>query len=319
MAELITEDLQKLREQMTELKGRLQEHNQRILEARSSRDSANGEIKRLSAELRSLREQYQQVKQKYLEVLNRKKELYEALTKKKEERRRVIEELRDTRELTRRLLNEYRALQSFLGAKRYDEEELRAKLEQLEWQYQTTTLPPEVEKIVVNRIRSLESIYVNVKHLNELKSKIEELRNKAQTLRETAAKLSEELKNMVNEYLKVKSEVAELRTRRDELREKMKEIYDRREKIREIANQHHQELIRLLAEEKMLREELERIAILLKAKELSRHIEERRRLLYDKAMEALAKYQRGEPITLDEFKVLVEFNLIQPGKSSPGS
>ncbi|MEM0087626.1 MAG: hypothetical protein QXS92_03895 [Thermofilum sp.] len=304
---------------MVELKRRLQEINQRVLEARSSRDSANGEIKRLSAELRALRDQYQQVKQQYLDLLNRKKEIYEALAKKREERRRVAEELRSTRELIKRLLNEYRALQNFLGAKRYDEEELRAKLEQLEWQYQTMTLPPEVEKVVINRIRSLESIYVNVKHLNELKSKIEELRNKVQVLRETVAKLSEELKSMVDNYLRIKSEVAELRAKRDELRSRMKEIYDQREKIREVANQHHQELVQLLAEERALREELERVAILLKAKELSRHIEERRRLLYDKAMEALAKYQRGEPITLDEFKVLVEFNLIQPGKSSSES
>jgi len=315
MATLI-DDVSELRSQLNELKSRLQEIDQKILELRSSRDSANGEVKRLSAELRELREQYLQVKQVYSEKVNRKKELYEALAKKKEERVSVLEELRVTRELLRRIINEYRALQNFLGVKRYDEEEIRAKLEQLEWQYQTMTLPPEIEKVVVNKIRSLESIYVNLRHLNELKLKINELKERIATLRNTLNKLNEELKNLLAEYLKVKEEVAAIRTQRDELRQRMKEIYEQREKIREVANNYHQQLVVLLAEERRLREELERVAILLKAKELSKHIEERRKLLYGKAMEALAKYQRGEPITLEEFKILMEFNLIQPSGSS---
>jgi len=312
------DDVNELRAQFNELKNKLQEISQRILELRSNRDSANGEVKRLSAELRALREQYMQAKQVYSEKASRKKELYEALTRKKEERARSLEELRAARELLRRAINEYRALQNFLGVKKYDEEEIRAKLEQLEWQYQTMTLPPEVEKIVVNKIRSLESIYVNLKHLNELKLKINELRDKIVALRNTLNKLNEELKGLLAEYLKVKEEVAAIRAQRDELRQRMKEVYEQREKIREIANSYHQQLVALLAEERRLREELERVAILLKAKELSRHIEERRKLLYGKAMEALAKYQRGEPITLEEFKILMEFNLIQPGGSPSG-
>jgi uncharacterized coiled-coil DUF342 family protein len=305
-----------LRAQLNELKSKLQEISQKILELRSSRDSANGEVKRLSAELRALREQYLQVKQEYSEKANKKKELYEALTKKKEERAHVLEELRVAREMLRRAINEYRALQNFLGVKKYDEEEIRAKLEQLEWQYQTMTLPPEVEKVVVNKIRSLESIYVNLRHLNELKLKINELRERLAVLRNALNKINEELKNLLAEYLKVKEEVMAVRARRDELRRRMKELYEQREKTREVANNYHQQLVSLLAEERRLREELERVAILLKAKELSRHIEERRKLLYGKAMEALAKYQRGEPITLEEFKILMEFNLIQPGGPS---
>jgi len=177
-------------------------------------------------------------------------------------------------------------------------------------------LPPEVEKVVVNKIRSLESIYVNLRHLNELKLKINGLRERLAALRNALNKINEELKNLLAEYLKVKEEVAAVRARRDELRRKMKELYEQREKTREVANNYHQQLVSLLAEERRLREELERAAILLKAKELSRHIEERRKLLYGKAMEALAKYQRGEPITLEEFKILMEFNLIQPGGPS---
>ncbi|MEM3783305.1 MAG: hypothetical protein QXX32_07195, partial [Thermofilum sp.] len=74
--------------------------------------------------------------------------------------------------------------------------------------------------------------------------------------------------------------------------------------------QHHQLYISLLSEERAIREELERVSILLKAKELARPIDERRRLLQGKALEAFEKYQKGEPITLEEYKLLAEFNLL---------
>ena len=70
---------------------------------------------------------------------------------------------------------------------------------------------------------------------------------------------------------------------------------------------------------KRIREELEKTAILLKAAELSQILSRRRAELYEVALKALEKYRQGEKLTLDEFKLLMEFNLLGHEKASGSS
>jgi uncharacterized coiled-coil DUF342 family protein len=149
-----------------------------------------------------------------------------------------------------------------------------------------------------------------LRHLNELKSRIEEIRNRIPTLKAEIQQINQELKSIVAEYLKLKESMQTLKQQRDELVKKLVLLKQERDRIREEANSYHQLYISLLSEERAIREELERVSILLKAKELARYIDERRRMLYGKALEVFEKYQKGEPITLDEYKLLAEFNMI---------
>ncbi len=312
-------ELETLRKQFRELKQRLQEVSEKAKEARRQRDVLNGEVKRLSAEIRSLREELLAIRDELSKVREEKNKYYEQMQELKERRAEIIEALREHRAKIKKLREEIRLLRNLLGPRRYDADELKARIEQLEWQYQTTTLPPEAEKAILKKIRSLESIYINVKRMNEIRAEIDSSRNQIIQLRNEIEGINEKLKGIVDNYLALKEKYQELRKQRDELIEKIQALREEREKKREEANKYHEQFLELVKEERTLREELERVSVLLKAKELSRVIEKKKKVMYAKALEAYEKYKRGEPLSLDEFKLLVEFNMLQSQPASAAS
>ena len=71
-----------------------------------------------------------------------------------------------------------------------------------------------------------------------------------------------------------------------------------------------QNLLKITQDIKEIKDEIEKVVLLLKAQELSRKIEKRKQQLYSRAQLIYEKYKRGEKLTLEEFKILMEFNMI---------
>jgi len=313
---MLGEDPELLRAKLEELRTRLKASESEALELKNSRDTLNGEVKEISNQIRQILTEYNSIKGEYLNLKGRKEELYNEIQKLKSERDRVREDLKALREEVNILLNELKNLQSVIGKKRINIFELKEKLEQLEWEYQTRTMDPEEEKNFVERIRDTESLLRVAERYNECLSQIKMLRQLISEKRKIHKELTDSIKKISNQYLEVKIQLKGLKDKVNDIRAKLSELIEKKEALRRKADEYHSKYIAKINEIKQLREEIERTALMLKAAELSKVLSRRRAELYEIALKALEKYKQGEKLSLDEFKLLMEFNLIGHGAAS---
>ncbi len=313
---MLGEDPELLRAKLEELKARLKASESEVLELKNSRDLLNAEVKEISNQIRQILTEYNNVKNEYLNLKGRKEELYNEVQKLKSERNQVREDLRALREEVNLLLNELKNLQSVIGRKRVNVFELKERLEKLEWEYQTRTMDPEEEKNFVERIRDTESLLRIAERYNECLNQIKTLRQVINEKRKTHKELTDTIKKISVQYLEVKSQLNDLKNKINDMRAKLRELIEKKEALRRKADEYHYKYIAKINEIRQLREEIERTALLLKAAELSKVLSKRRAELYEVALKALEKYKQGEKLSLDEFKLLMEFNLIGYGAAS---
>lgn len=313
------EDPTLLRTRLNELKEALRKLEKEALELRESRNALNSEVKELSAQIRELTVEYRSLKEEAAKLRERREELYNQIQKLKGERNQVRVDLRALSDEVKALLNELKTLRDTIGRRRPDVYELREKLERLEWEYQTRTLSPEEERHYVERIQSTESLLAAVERYDECLARIRELRQLIVQKRSILSSLTARIKELSSQYLEVKTRLAELREKVNAMRSKLSEMIEKKEELRRKADEYHAKYVEKINEIKRIREELEKTAILLKAAELSQILRRRRAELYEVALKALEKYRQGGKLTLDEFKLLMEFNLLGHEKASGSS
>lgn len=310
------EDPALLRTRFNELKEALRRLEREALEFRESRNALNAEVKALSAHIRELTAEYRSLKEEAAKLKERREELYSQIQKLKGERNQVRADLRALSDEVKALLNELKTLRDAVGRRRPDVYELRERLERLEWEYQTRTLSPEEERHYVERIQSTESLLAAVERYEQCLARIRGLRQLIVQKRSVLSSLTARIKELSSQYLEVKGKLAELMEKVNTMRSKLSEMIERKEALRKRADEYHSRYLEKVSEIKRVREELEKAAILLKAAELSQVLSRRRAELYEVALRALEKYRQGEKLTLDEFKLLMEFDLLGHEKAS---
>lgn len=314
--EMLGEDPELLRAKLEELKERLRASEKEAVELKNSRDALNMEVKEISNQIRQLLAEYKSLKEKYLELRKQKEELYNEIQKLKNERTSIREDLKALSEEIKNLLNEIKNYREIIGKRKLDVYELKERLEKLEWEYQTRTMDPEEERIFVERIQEAESLLRAAERYNECLNKVRTLRELIEEKRKLHKELSEMIMKISNQYLEVKKQYNDLKDKVVNMRTKIRELIEKKEALRRKADEHHNKYIAKVNEIKQLKEEIERTALLLKAAQISQTLSRRRAEMYEMALKALEKYRRGEKLLLDEFKLLVEFGLIQHGEAS---
>ncbi len=297
---------------LQELKNALREKEAEALNLRAKRDELNNEVKILSLRIREKREVLAEYRARISEIIEEKNRLIEEIRKLKEQKNKISEKLSELRSLLREKREKMKNLRALIGRRLPSEEDLAEKLEKLEWEYQTRSMPLEEEKIYVERIEKLGRTLANVRKYNKLREEVAKIKEEIASLIAMRKEIIDKMNEYSNKYLSLKDELTKLKSMRDQLKTEIENLVEQRDKIRNEANGYHQKFIETNNEIRKLQEEIERIAILLKASQLSRIIEERRKSLYSKAKEVYEKYKRGERLTFEEFKLLVEFNMIKP-------
>jgi uncharacterized coiled-coil DUF342 family protein len=313
---MLGEDPELLKARLEELKERLKASEKEALELKNNRDSLNLEVKEISNQIRQLLTDYNSVKEEYMKLKKQKEELYNEVQKLKEERNRIREDLKALSDEIKNLLNEIKNLQEIIGKRKVNVYELKERLEHLEWEYQTRTMNPEEEKSFVERIRDAESLLRAAERYTECLNQVRNLRQLLNEKRKIHKELTDSIKKLSNQYLEIKTQFKDLKDKANNLRSKLSELIEKKEALRRKADEYHAKYIEKINEIKQLREEIERTALMLKAAELSRTLSRRRSELYEIALKALEKYKQGEKLSLDEFKLLMEFNLIEHGAAT---
>jgi len=279
------------------LEQRIEELYRKLHLLRAERDGLNKEAQRwaekrdhIHEELRDLRSKIRSLKQKR-DALNEEvkhlKSLREAILRRKKE---ILEEISKLRQEKNRIDAEKPS-----RSRSYLENEIA----RIEWKIQTEPLPLDVERQLIDQVKALEIQMEFYRKIENIKNKIAELKREADRLKADTRsyhsrilEIAAQSQEFHMKMLKKIKEAKELKVKADEMHQRYTKNKD---KIRAISL----ELKKILAEIQSIRDLLE-----------EREEKERRQKEADlqKQMEekALEKLRRGEKLTFDEFKILVE-------------
>ena len=263
-------ELEKKRLDLQEELGRLRKHAEKHKELR---DKKNSEVK---ATIQALKEVREKRKEKIGEMSGLKEELREV----KDKLRKAIEEKRK------------------INWREYPNgEEIKHRIDCLEWKIQITPLSLEEEKKVVAEIARLEREALEAEeqrkayeracqHIGELETKRESILSRINALKEEIAELDAKINVMEEKFRAAKEEA-------DQAHRNYLELF---EKIIKIEN----ELEKLVEEERIYRRMYFRVFERKKEEEEK----EKRRILEEKAVAIREKLKRGEKVNIHELRII---------------
>ncbi len=276
------------------------------------------ELNRLWKEVLELKAEMERVLNENRVLVERRNSLRERVgelrfevKKIRDERNTVNEEIRKLRNILADLRKEYQEkLNALRELKREVRERLRAKpnmdkesiekeISDIDWRIQTSIMSLEEENKLVKRVQSLENQLMFYRKLEAMENEI--------------ASLGNEIKRIKDEIASCKNEIAEKIEKNRELRKRMTEYFGEIDKLRAEANKLHETYLE--NKEKLSSLRLKYVELLAKVtaiKKMIREEEEERKAEALAALkekiekEALEKLKRGEKLSFEEFKILIE-------------
>lgn len=235
----------------------------------------------LNSQARKLREQINASRSKYEEKLQEIRRLSSGIRQLKEElggARKALSKLRDRLNLMHN---------PSLGV-----DEVKQRIEKLEWQIQTSPLKPQDEKRLFEEARRFEQILELLNKRNSVASSINE--------KKTAIKdLMGQLKTKSNETARLREEAINSKTQKVTLMEEHREL-------RAKADAFHKAYVTCRESEMKL--EAERILIISRLKEIDRSAKTSRETAIKQEIrkQAKLKLEAGRKLTFEEMKILME-------------
>ncbi|MBS7645056.1 MAG: hypothetical protein QXR65_01890 [Candidatus Bathyarchaeia archaeon] len=268
------------------------------------------EISHLKSERERLSSQVEQLlneRNKYNEEFKRGKDVVKELKQKRDAINAEVQELKQQRDNARREASikrqEIKEITGQLSQIKLNprgrSRDTAAELERLEWKVQTTSMTPEEERLLISRIAELERRLQLQQKVEGLKARLKELRRivreldgRGDSLHERLMKAVEESERYHREMMKLVEESSVIKVKADEAHRRFLEAKNALKTVQD-------RYIALLATVKSLRRreaEARRRGEEEKLRELRRRLE----------AEAEEKLRRGEKLSFDEFKILIE-------------
>lgn len=289
-------DPSEIARRLAEIACRVEELEARIGEARAEAREA----RRRSAELRRRAEEIidriVSLEAEIRRLAGKAREIRAEMRRLAEERRRLAEELRRCGEVIRerpRLPAPY--------------EDLKREVEGLELKYETTSMDRRREKVIVERINRLYAMIRRYERYVDALRRRDELRRALERM--GSDDLRGELRRVGGEMEKMRGEVARLREEAKRLLREAREEEARAREAERRAMDMDMEVRRLVGEaEEILRP----LGLSADARSL-RRIAELVRRHEDLLSSVLRKRAAGEPLSFDEFALLVRYGLLEGG------
>ncbi len=289
----IVVNLGRLEETISHLRKKRDEHNTLTKEALAQRNEINLEMNELLVKAK--------------EHMTKRDELNAQVKESKEKRKKFQEDLQEKKALLEELTEkEGDVKEGDIRKKKRLMKNLTEEVDKLEWNLQTRVLSSEEEK---NMIQELEKLS---ERINKLAADVHVTTSQNQVWREISsiqkqinylhviiidsAKESQIFHNLMNQFFQ---QVNVLRKKANDFH---KEFLD----SKKIADTHHKEFLNKVSEKNELRKELKEIQ-----KEVRKNIQDKiRSNLEENAQKAFTKYERGENLSMEEFRLLVEKGMI---------
>lgn len=261
------------------------------------------EVKKLAEEKKAWRLRMVDLFKKAKDERGRRDEVNRKVAELKSSRELLKEELRGRYEEVKRLKGLLLKLKSQVKESR---EELAKKLEELEWMYQTHSLNIAQEKLIVDKIEqvrgklqvAMEAEGV-VKKIRVVEGEIRKVKESIEGINSEIIKLAEESREHHNKYLSLIKEAEGLK---EEVNKAHQQLMQAKSKADECHEQYLKIAVKIRKVEKRLRELIssehaERILKLIKLRE-------------EEAKKSYEKLKKGKRISFEEFKALIEKELV---------
>jgi len=283
MPEAIEQKIEELYKKLHLLKARREELNKEAQTWAEKRNRIHEEIRNLRAQIKSLK----QTRDEMNEEVKRLKSLREDGLKK---RKAIIEEIEK--------LGKEKARMSAEKPPR-SRSHLESEIERIEWKIQTEPLPLNVERALIDQLRDLEIQREFYRRIESINNKIASLRKEAKELKAYTLAYSSRISKTAarsQEYhakmLKKTEAMRDLKVKADEMHQR---YVEKREKAKTIS-----------LEIKKTLDEIRSIQDLIKKREEEEQKQKQADLQKQTEKKALEKLRRGEKLTFDEFKILLE-------------
>lgn len=278
-----TQKIEELQEKLSVSKER---RNRLNIEARKwvlKRNKLNEQVKKLRTEISELKSERD-------ELNTEVRELKQLRGKTKTEIHGTIEEIKKLNQQIKALANKKpsRSLQT-----------LQKKLDEIEWEIQTTSLSLQEEKELVDQVRKLK-IQLNIhkklemrhQKMLELQTELKTIEAKNKSYHKKIIETAQKCQEIHNKMLEKINEVRELKTEADNMHQS---LLITRQKTKPIQ----QGIMTILSQIKLLRQEIRKE----EEKERKKSEDSLKRKIRKEAKE---KLKQGEKITWEEFKILTE-------------
>jgi len=260
-------------------------------------------------ELRNIRDQKNQEAKTLFEEAKTSKERRDQINEEVQVRKQMRDILREDADKIGKRLVELGSQTKNVGIPR--NKRVGDKIRKLERQLETTPfLTKEMEKSTLHQLEELSSEFERIEQFKDLRSEFRDIQNK--------------LRYMQTEIKTYHTSVTTLAQESQIHQEKMITSSKQARNIKEEADEIHAEIIAMSTSINAIRKELDGLTGAVKklsgelgqeiqAERKARKVEAKRvieRKMDAKAKEILSKYEEGNKLTLDEFKVLMERGLI---------
>ena len=196
--------------------------------------------------------------------------------------------------------------EGYIRKKRKQMKSLTEQVEKIEWNLQTRILSADEEKEMIQNLEKLSE------RINKLAAEVHVTTSQTQIWREISgiqkqinnlhltiidsAKESQIFHNLMNQYFQ------QVNVMRKNANDHHKDFLDNKK----IADVHHKEFLNLVSEKNELRKELKEIQ-----KSIRKEMQDKIRSNLEESVEkAFEKYEKGDNLTMEEFRLLVEKGMI---------
>jgi len=270
-----------LDQQLAQTKQERDQLNQEAKKWAEKRNEYHGQIKQLQSEVKSLKEkrdeinlQVQILKAAREKAKAQRQEKHEQIVKLREKMRPLAE-----RKPTNRL------------------QDLEKRIKDIDWKIQTSSLPLQEEKELVEQVKLLETQRIAHKQLLNLKDKLIEVQTEAKAFGTQAKLKHDELSQLASQSQEFHNHLVETSGKIKTLRQSADQAHQKYLELRQKADKSHEKCVETQKQSKSLKEEME-------SREKRQYAEKGQALKDQATAKAREKMKHGEKLTWDEFKLL---------------
>ncbi len=288
----IKKEIEALEKERNEIRSKLDELEKELQSWIQKRDEKNNEVKQLRQKAREYKKKRDEINEQIKELKKNREEINSKLDLLYQE----IVEYRTKRD-------EYNQLRRM----KMPPDKIQERIDKLEWELQTNpNITPEREKQIVDQIQVLATELEIIQQADRFHRKLVETRKKVEQLKKARRNINLEIQKLANQSQQFHEQMIKAFNQADEVKKEADEyhakVLELREKIREVRKE-LREIERKIREYDEKHKEL--IAYRIVAK-----MHAKRDSSFEKAVNALEKFKRGEKLTLDELLLLQRYNLV---------
>ena len=282
-------------------KSQIDDLNQELIPIKEERNKLNSEAKKWAEKRNSLNERIKSMRKEASTL----KEKRDAINKQVQELKGIRDQVSAKGKEKRSKISELQEKINGLNEDipRGNLRQVAKRIEAIDWEIQTNSLPVKEEQELINQVRKLETQLVAQKRIKKVKDQLYELRTEQRSFGTEAKTVHEKLSDLADQSQRYHTQMITLLEESKNLQAEADEAHKNYVESRQLAQQKHEKCVELMGQIKAIQHDLKDSADKKKAKredELKQELEER----------AIEKLKNGEKLLWEEFQILAEKGML---------